>query len=364
MNSKDEKYIKHCLQLAVKGEGYVSPNPLVGCVIVKEDKILSTGFHQKYGSFHAERNAILNAKEDLQGATLYCNLEPCMHKNKQTPPCVPLIISSGIKRVVVSNTDTNPSVKGKGIVQLKEAGIETITGVLENEGYELNKFYFKFLQRGIPYITLKIATSADGMITHEEGKQTWFTGSESKEFVHKLRSKYDAVLAGANTINIDNPLLTVREFKGRNPKRVIIDGKLSSDFESSIFNDNGADTFIFCSQLADISLKTSLRSKNVTVIEIDTGDDMKILITDIIKNLAILKINSVLVEGGKYIFEQFINTNYFDEVFHIKAPMVLSTGIKMFESNSFSNLEPQNKSVLGKDVLYHYKNLRSRCLPD
>lgn len=361
-NIIDEKYIRLCFELARIGEGFVSPNPLVGCVIVKEEKIIATGYHEKYGSFHAERNAILRANQILEGATLYCNLEPCMHTDKQTPPCVPLIISSGIKRVVISNVDVNTKVKGKGIHQLKEAGIDVATCVLEDEGNELNKFYFKVQRSGTPFITLKIATSRDGMITDEVGKQTWLTGIESKEFVHKLRSIHDAVLIGANTVNIDNPQLTVRRVAGRNSKRIIIDGKLSSKLESTVFNDSEAETFVFCSDKAETSLKKSFAEKNITLFEIETANDLRLKLTDLLTKLVTLKINSVLVEGGKNIFEQFFSYNLFDELIHLQSPAVLGNGLKVVDPNTFSNLVQIEKLSFGNDTMFHYNNLGGKCL--
>jgi len=361
-NLTDEKYIRLCFDLAKKGEGFVSPNPLAGCVIVKEEKIIATGYHEKYGTYHAERNAILNAKESLEGATLYCNLEPCMHTDKQTPPCVPLIIHSGIKRVVISSVDVNPKVKGKGIRQLEEAGIEVETCILENEGNELNKFYFKTQRCEIPYITLKIATSGDGMITEKEGTQTWLTGIESKECVHKLRATYDAVLIGANTVNIDNPQLTVRETKGRNPKRIIIDGKLSSKLDSKIFDDSEAETFVFCSNKAEASLKNLFAKKNISLIEIETDYEMCIGLNAVLEKLTALKINSLLVEGGKNIFDQFFRYNFFDELIHLQSPAILKNGVRVVDSGMFSNLVLIEKLSLGSDIMFHYKNLSSKCL--
>ncbi|MEW6507162.1 MAG: bifunctional diaminohydroxyphosphoribosylaminopyrimidine deaminase/5-amino-6-(5-phosphoribosylamino)uracil reductase RibD [Bacteroidota bacterium] len=361
-NNINEKYIRLCFELARQGEGFVSPNPLVGCVIVRDDKIVVSAYHEKYGSFHAERNAILRTYESLAGATLYCNLEPCMHTNKQTPPCVPLIISSGITRVVISNEDTNPNVNGRGIQQLKNAGIDVVTSILEKEGTELNKFYFKTQKCGIPYITLKIAASMDGMITEKEGKQTWLTGIESKKFVHRLRSVYDAVLIGANTINIDNPLLTVREASGRNPKRIIIDGKLSSRLESKVFNDSAAETFVFCSDKLKTDQKKSFVEKNINLIEIETDDNMHIKLTDMLSYLSSLKINSVLVEGGKNIFKQFFNLDFFDELIHLQSPAILSKGLSVVDSRMFSNLVQTKKLILGNDIMFHYKNLSSKCL--
>ena len=252
MQSDHSKYIKHCFNLAKKGKGSVSPNPLVGAILVKNGKVIGKGYHKKYGSAHAEVNAINNSTEKVTGSTLYCNLEPCCHANKQTPPCVPLIIEKKIKKVVISNLDPNKEVNGKGVKQLREAGIEVITDVLEDEGKDLNKFYFKYVKEKLPYITLKIAQSIDGKISVAKNKQTWLTGKESIKYVHKLRSEYDAVLVGAGTIKTDNPLLTVRNVKGRNPIRIIIDGKLNIPIKSKILNSNDPEnTWIFTSKKAN-----------------------------------------------------------------------------------------------------------------
>ena len=178
MNTLDKIYIRRCFQLALKSAGYVSPNPLVGCVIVKEGKVIAEGSHEKFGAPHAEINAINSASESVEGATLYCNLEPCCHVRKKTPPCVPELIKNKIKKVVISNTDPNPEVAGNGIEQLRRAGIEVEEGVLEEEGKYLNRFFFKYIRTGLPYVAMKIARSTDGFISAKEGTQTWITGKE------------------------------------------------------------------------------------------------------------------------------------------------------------------------------------------
>lgn len=363
-NPNDEKYMKQCFELARNGAGHVSPNPLVGCVIVKDDKILSTGYHEKYGSLHAERNAIINAEQDFSGATLYCNLEPCMHTDKQTPPCAQLIISSKIKRVVISNTDPNPKVNGNGVKLLQEAGIEVTTNVLEKEGRELNKFFFTSVEAGFPYVTLKMAVSRDWKITGEKGKQTWFTGGESKKFVHEQRSIYDAVLVGANTVNIDNPLLTVREINGRNPKRIIIDGNLSCNLQSALFDDSSNRNIVFCSTSADEKCKSAFRDKDIILIELEPVRNYLLDLSEVLKKIASLKINSLFVEGGGQIFIQFIEQGLFDELLVLMAPIHLGAGVDVALADETENLELLKETNLGDDILFHYKNKREKCLPD
>lgn len=349
------KFIRKCFKLAQKGKGKVSPNPLVGAVLVKNAKIIGRGWHKKYGNAHAEVNAIKNATENVSDATLYCNLEPCCHTNKKTPPCVPLIIKSKIKKVVISNLDPNKEVNGKGVKQLREAGIKVITGILEDEGKALNKFYFKYVSEKIPYVTLKIAQSFDGKISESKNKQTWLTGKESIKYVHKLRSEYDAVLVGANTIKVDNPLLTVREVKGRNPIRILIDGKLRIPLSSRILNnDEPEKTWIFTSQKSNQRKLKQLENKRVKVFSAKTAADNKINIKSVLKVLAKNKITSVLVEGGQEIFSQFFSQKLFDEMIILQSPKILGKGLPTFTSTDLKKLHSREIKRLGNDLKFIY----------
>lgn len=349
MNEK--YYLKKCFKLAQKGRGQVSPNPLVGAVLVKNGKMIGQGWHKKFGEAHAEVNAIQNAKENVSGSTLYCNLEPCCHTNKQTPPCVPLIIRKKIKKVVISNPDPNKNVNGKGIKQLRDAGIEVITGILEDEGKALNKFYFKYVLKKIPYITLKIAQSIDGKISLSNKEQTWLTGTESVKYVHKLRNEYDAVLVGANTINVDNPLLTVRKVRGRNPFRIVIDGSLSLPIKSRILNATDPEkTWVFTSSSSNSKKIIQLEKLGVRVYKIRTSAKNEIDLLNVLKILAKNKIASVLVEGGQKIFSQFLNQNLFDEIIILQSPKFLGSGINAFDNIKLKQLEIKEISRLGVDI--------------
>lgn len=354
MLAVDEKYMKLCFELAQKGSGSVSPNPLVGAVIVRDGKIVSTGYHQKHGEPHAEKNAIDSAKENLTGTTLYCNLEPCVHTDKQTPPCVPLIIENGIKKVVISNVDPNPKVNWRGVKKLTEAGIEVVSDLLSEEGKELNRFYFKHIKTGLPYVAVKIAISFDGKITSAEGKQTWLTCDESKKFVHRQRSIYDAVLIGANTVNVDNPELTVRSVEGKNPIRIILDGSLNSQIESKIFNDNACRTIILCSAHSDADKKRKFIGKGIEIVELESETGNMLNIRAVLKKLAEMKITSLFVEGGGKVFEQFISQQLFDEIMVLKAPVILNNGINsvQFNEKGLSLYEEQNLDI---DKLLIYK---------
>lgn len=355
MIKEHTKYIKSCFKLAEKGKGKVSPNPLVGALLVKNGKVIGKGYHKKFGDAHAEVNAIKNATENVAGAILYCNLEPCCHTNKQTPPCVPLIIQNKIKRVVISTLDPNKDVNGKGLQQLREAGIEVISGILEEDGKELNKFYFKFITKKLPFITLKIAQSIDGKISEAKNKQTWLTGKESIKFVHKLRSEYDAVLVGANTIKIDDPQLNVRKVNGRNPVRIIINGKLSIPFTSKILNTGDPEkTWIFASKNVDEKKIKRLRERGIKIFKLDSARQNKLDIKKILKILAEQKIASLLVEGGADIYTQFLQKDLSDEIIVLQAPKVLGKGINGFNMKRLKKIQLLKMDKLGQDIRLVY----------
>jgi diaminohydroxyphosphoribosylaminopyrimidine deaminase/5-amino-6-(5-phosphoribosylamino)uracil reductase len=352
----DEVYLKRCFELAAKGTGNVTPNPLVGAVLVKNSKVIGEGYHKKYGEAHAEVDALNNSTGDVNGATLYCNLEPCCHTKKQTPPCVPLIINKGIKKVVISNLDPNPDVNGDGINQLQDAGIEVTINTLEEEGEELNKFYFNFITKKIPYITLKIAQSTDGKITKSKNEQTWLTGEESNRFVHQQRAAYDAVLIGANTVAVDNPRLTVRNVEGKNPKRIILDGKLSIDLNAVILSaEDVENTWLLTSYNADKEKISRITEKGARVIQFASDDNKQIELMAVLTKLGDEKITSLFVEGGSNIFSQFIDRNYFNEIIILQAPITLGKGLNGIPTSSLPHLKKISSENLGKDLKLVYK---------
>ncbi len=290
----DESYIQLTLEIAKRGIGKVSPNPLVGCVITKNDKIIGAGFHTKYGDDHAEINAINSSRENLEGSTFYINLEPCSHYG-QTPPCVDRIIREKIKRVVIGTLDVNPLVSGKGVKKLKDAGIEVKVGVLEKECEELNKFFFKFLNKKLPYVTLKAAITLDGKIADINSHSGWISSPESRRYVHSLRNKYDAVLIGLNTAMIDDPQLTVRHVEGRNPWRIILDSKLELPTDLKIFQKNNDKRTILV--ISDTGSKkkrkiAKLEKSGVKFIVITKSHNQKIRLKPLLKKLYKLNITS------------------------------------------------------------------------
>ncbi|MFQ5706241.1 MAG: bifunctional diaminohydroxyphosphoribosylaminopyrimidine deaminase/5-amino-6-(5-phosphoribosylamino)uracil reductase RibD, partial [bacterium] len=231
----DEAFIEKTLELAEKGRGLVSPNPMVGAVIVKNNGIIAEGFHQRFGGEHAEVVACNKARESVKGATLYVNLEPCSHYGKQ-PPCVERIVQQGIERVVIGTRDPNPIVDGSGIRFLQEHGVQVQAGVLENRCEHLNEAYFKYVKSGLPLTTLKIAQTLDGRIATKTGASKWITSEPARRYAHQLRSQNDAILVGIGTVLSDDPQLTVRLVEGVNPIRFVLDSLLRIPLSARILS--------------------------------------------------------------------------------------------------------------------------------
>ena len=327
MQKNHEFYIAKTFELAKKGKGYVSPNPLVGAILVKNGRIIGQGYHKKFGGPHAEINAIESSKESVHGAILYCNLEPCCHTNKKTPPCAQRIIKEGIKKVIISNLDPNPEVSGNGIKLLKSAGIEIVTGILKYEGEKLNNFYFHFIKNKIPYITVKIAQSLDGFIYSKDSNDRWITGQKSRKIVHQWRTEYDAVLVGAQTVIVDDPQLTVRDAKGRDPIRIILDGKLAVSPKAKIFRLNNPEKTIIitCKKSGHSNLK-EFNKIGIKTIQFDCKNQ-RFDLRKVLKEFGKLGIASVLVEGGSQIFSQFIEENIYNELKIFISQKFLGKGI-------------------------------------
>jgi diaminohydroxyphosphoribosylaminopyrimidine deaminase / 5-amino-6-(5-phosphoribosylamino)uracil reductase len=312
-----ELFMKRALELAQLGAGHVSPNPLVGCVIVHNDKIIGEGWHQKYGEPHAEVNAVnsVNDKSLLRESTVYVNLEPCTHFGK-TPPCADMLIAYNLKRVVIANQDSNPMVSGKGIKKLGEAGIEVVTDVLRKEGLELNKRFFTYIEKQRPYIILKWAQTADGFIAHENYESKWISNDFSRQLVHRWRSEEDAVLVGTKTAAHDNPQLSVRDWTGRNPVRIVIDRFLRLSTKLHLF-DKKQKTICY-------NLLKHEEHKNLLLVRLDENDFIDQLIHDLYKR----KIQSVIIEGGSLTLSLFLQRNLWDEARVFESSRVFGTGIK------------------------------------
>lgn len=329
----DEQIMSDVIQLALKGKDFVSPNPRVGAVIVKDFEIIAEGWHKKYGGDHAEVDVIKNAAGiDLKGKTLYCNLEPCSHYGK-TPPCVNAIIESGIAKVVIGMQDPNPEVSGKGIKILQDAGIEVIVGVLEDECKWLNRYFIHHIITKQPYVILKIGQSINGNIATSKGESKWITGEESRKMVHQIRSDVDAVLIGRNTAETDNPKLNVRNIIGHNPKRVIFDTKLSLPLALELYCDEDRfKTIVCCSTEAYNTRKSkNLQITGVKVIDISLNSKEKLDVAEAIEKLYTReKIGSLLVEGGARLFSSFLEAGIYNELHFFIAPMIIGNGINSF----------------------------------
>lgn len=358
----DETYIQLTLELAKRGTGNVSPNPLVGCVITRNDKIIGAGFHKEYGDEHAEINAINSVHESLEGSTLYVNLEPCSHYGN-TPPCVDRIIEEKIKRVVIGTLDSNPIVNGKGIKKLKSAGVEVKAGVLEKECEEMNKFFFKFISYKLPYVTLKAAITLDGKIADLSSKSSWISSEESRKFVHVLRNKYDAVLIGTNTALIDNPQLTVRHLDGRNPWRIILDPNLSLPINLKIFQKNDDKKTILVLEKNTLKKKRMIKKfeeLGVKFIAVKKVKNNKFDLRSLLRELSKLNIISVLVEGGSNLLTSFILQNLFDDLILFICPKLIGDGVPVVQNLGITsikrslNLKLKSCEVIDGDIVAEY----------
>lgn len=343
VRNDDEFYIKRCIELAEKALGKTYPNPLVGSVIVHNGKIIGEGFHKKAGEPHAEINAINSVKKEdkhlIPEATIYVSLEPCAHFGK-TPPCALKIVELGFKKVVIGAMDSHDKVNGKGKKIIKEAGIEVISSVLENECRELNKRFFTYHEKKLPLIILKWAQSTDGFMD-KDFKPFQISNSLSKQFVHQMRSEEHAILVGKNTALHDNPSLTVREIEGRNPIRILIDFNLEASKNSNIYNDE-AETIIFNSV-------KDFEDKNLKFIKIEKVN----FLNQILEKLYELQIQSIIIEGGRFTLQQFIDQNLWDETVIFKNPdLKLENGTKA----PIFNFNPQKTENLRETEVLFFSN--------
>jgi diaminohydroxyphosphoribosylaminopyrimidine deaminase/5-amino-6-(5-phosphoribosylamino)uracil reductase len=327
----DSFYMRKVLELARMGSGYTSPNPLVGTVIVKNDRVIAEGYHQHYGEKHAEIMAIDAASESVADATLYCNLEPCINNipNKKTPPCSERIIQEKIKRIVIATVDPNPFVNGKGINLLRQHQLQVDIGILRDEAIQLNEKYFVYIKNSRPFIHLKIAQSLDGRIATQHGNSKWITNQNALRRVHQWRSEYDAVLVGINTVVKDNPSLNVRLVEGRNPYRIILDDHLQISLNSHLIADKDSHkTIIFTSKPEEDAKARKLAKQGIRLFHLTDNQQKFMDLKKVLELLTDLKITSLLVEGGGEIFTSFIKQKLFDKVSFFIAPMMIGTGVQ------------------------------------
>jgi len=327
MPTQDEMFMKRAIALARRGERFVSPNPMVGAVIVKEGRVIGEGYHRKYGGCHAEVDAIHRAAEPVEGATFYVSLEPCCHQGK-TPPCVDTLLDQKPRRVVVGIPDPNPLVGGKGIKKLKKNGIDVTVGVLVEECRALNERFFKFMQTGTPFVTLKFAQTLDGRIATATGDARWISCAASLSFAHHLRSAHDAVLVGAGTVAADDPELTVRSVRGRNPLRVVLDSRLRLPVQAKVFqNQRQAKTLVAATFVRERAKEVQLENMGVEILPVEGNDLGRVDLKDLFRRLGSRNISSVLVEGGSGIITTMLRERLADRILIILAPKILGKGI-------------------------------------
>ncbi|HLE41282.1 MAG TPA: bifunctional diaminohydroxyphosphoribosylaminopyrimidine deaminase/5-amino-6-(5-phosphoribosylamino)uracil reductase RibD [Nitrospirota bacterium] len=353
LKSFDEKYMRMALRLAEKARGRTSPNPMVGAVVVKDGKVISRGWHRKAGEPHAEAIALKKAGGAARGATLYVTLEPCSHTGKRTPPCSPLVIQSGITRVVVAMTDPNPKVSRGGVKALSAAGIDVITGVVEPEARKLNEAYIKHIIKGMPFVTLKIAQTLDGKIATAWGESKWITGEKAREEAHRLRDINDAVLVGINTVLKDNPSLTTRIPGGRDPVRVIVDSTLRIPLNAKVLTQkSSAKTIVATLTNAPKGKTTKLQKAGVEVLMVKAAQG-RVDLRDLMKKLGKMDIMSVLVEGGAEINYSALKAGIVDKAVLFIAPMLM-TGKDALCSIGGTSPVKLSRALRLRDVTSHF----------
>ncbi len=322
--SLDEKYMRMALRLAAKARGRTSPNPMVGALVVRNGVVISRGYHRKAGEPHAEALALARAGDAARGATLYVTLEPCSHRGKRTPPCAPLVVSSGVARVVIAMADPNRQVAGGGIRTLQSAGIEVLAGVLRDEAEKLNEAYARHITTGMPFVTLKIAETLDGRIATASGESKWITGEEARREGHHLRDGNDAILVGINTVLKDDPALTTRLPKGRDPLRVVVDSRLRIPLKAKVLTQrSGAPTIVASLGRAPKAKRTALQKAGIEVVTTREKDG-RVDLRDLMKQLGKRGVMSVLIEGGSEINASALKTGIVDKVVIFVAPMLMS----------------------------------------
>jgi diaminohydroxyphosphoribosylaminopyrimidine deaminase / 5-amino-6-(5-phosphoribosylamino)uracil reductase len=330
-------YMKLALSMAESTQGQTSPNPMVGAVVVKNGEIVGMGAHLKAGKGHAEVHAIKTAGDKAKGSDVYITLEPCSHYGK-TPPCSRLLISSGVKRVHIATRDPNPLVAGRGIQQLRDAGIEVVVGELEEEARELNKHFFHFIQNGSPYVTLKTAVTLDGKTASASGDSKWITSEASRTDVHYDRHRHDAILVGVNTVIQDNPHLTTRLPQGgKNPIRIILDTFLRTPIHSHVVEDLESRTIIFTGNSVNEEQKKPFIDRGCEIISLT---EEKIGIHTVLKELGTRNIVSLYVEGGSAIHSAFLKNKAFQELIMYMSPKLVggNTALPSFGGEGFPTI--------------------------
>ncbi len=325
----DTEYMQKVLSLAQQGQGRVHPNPLVGSLILKHNRIIGQGYHQQYGESHAEINAIRSATESPEGATMYVNLEPCTYHGK-TPPCVPAIIEAGIEKVVIGMRDPNPKVDGMGIRQLREAGLEVVVGVLEQESGELNRGFVHQIKFGYPWVTLKLALTIDGFMADNHSVSKWITNQASRREVHRLRAEHDAILVGAGTAVRDDPQLTVRAIEGPNPIRCILDPRRNTPEDAYVFQSHEAETVTLAAADSGNGRVGNNDMTDEILLPVNENDEFnwEDILTLLYRERGV---TSLFVEGGSGVAGSLMKSGFVNELIIMTGPKIIGNGLSPFK---------------------------------
>ena len=335
----DAFYMKKALALARRGEGWVSPNPMVGAVIVKKDRIVGTGYHRRFGEDHAEINATRSATEPVAGATFYITLEPCCHCGK-TPPCVESLIACSPARVVIGMSDPNPLVCGGGIERLRREGIPTTVGVLEAECRRLNERFVKFMRTGLPFVTLKFAQTVDGRIATFTGHSRWISSPPSLRLAHALRASHDAVLVGSGTVRADDPELTVRMVRGRQPLRIVLDSRLKTRPEAKILkNQDRARTILAAAGGGSLKKAALFEKLGVEVLHFGEDGKHRIDLKKLLAELGKRGVSSILVEGGAAVITSVLKEKLADRIVIVVAPKIVGKGVEAVQDLGIATMD-------------------------
>jgi diaminohydroxyphosphoribosylaminopyrimidine deaminase / 5-amino-6-(5-phosphoribosylamino)uracil reductase len=347
-----KKYMDMAIKLAEKGKGHVSPNPLVGCIIVKRGKIVGKGHHKKYGEEHAEISAIKAAGKKARNATMYVNIEPCSHWGK-TPPCTEKIVEAGIREVIIGMEDPNPLVDG--YKELKFRGLKTKIGILRNEAKMLNEAFVKYAKTKKPFVILKLAMSLDGKIATATGDSKYITSRDARKYVHQLRNDMDAVMVGINTVMRDNPILDSRLVKGKNPIKVIVDSGLKIPKKSKVLDDPSK-VIIATTKKAVKKRINELHQRGVTILMLKPKKGL-VDLKELIRELGKSEISSVMIEGGAELSGNAIKEKIVDKLLIFTAPKIIGNGLEPIKNlgikkvNKAINLKNISTTKIGKDLL-------------
>jgi len=353
----DRHYMKMALELAARARGRTSPNPMVGAVLVKDNRIVGQGYHARAGTPHAEVLALAEAGNEARGATLYVTLEPCCHHGR-TGPCTEAVIAAGVARVVIAMRDPNPLVSGGGIRRLRDAGVEVVTGVMEEEALELNEVFIKYITTGLPFVTAKAAMSLDGKIATHSGKSKWITGPEARAYGHCLRDWHDAILVGIGTVQADNPSLTTRLAAGggRDPVRIILDSMARTPLDAIVVTQHSeAPTIIAATAGAPPERLEALRRAGAEVLVVNEGT--RVDLKELVKILGKREITSLLIEGGAEVHGSAFAAEIVDKVVWFIAPKIIGGrdapgpvgGLGAGDLSGAAELERVEVSCLGPD---------------